>query len=79
MNAIQKTVRVRCSPGHAFRVFTRQIDMWWPPDHRTLSGSTIALEGRAGGRFYEQRRDGTVRELGHVLDWAPPERLSYAW
>ncbi|MGF1467353.1 MAG: SRPBCC domain-containing protein [Sandaracinaceae bacterium] len=75
---LRKTLRVRCGQERAFRVFTAQLDRWWPPDHRRLPGSRLELEGRVGGRFVERAGDREV-EHGRVLRWEPPTRLTYSW
>lgn len=76
---VEKTVRVRCSVPHAFRVFTERIDLWWPSGHRRDPGSVIFLEAGEGGRFGERLPGGEERVLGVVLEWDPPERLVYSW
>lgn len=61
-------------------MFTAQIDAWWPPSHRRGGASTtFALEAREGGRFYQRLADGVEVELGEVLRWEPPGRLTYTW
>ena len=72
---------VDCSAEHAFRVWTADIDRWWPADH-TVSGaddSTVVLEGRVGGRIYERTAAGDEHDWGQVTVWEPPGRLGYLW
>lgn len=75
---LRKTVRVRCSTAHAFDVFTRRIDAWWPRGHRRLDGEVV-LEPFVGGRVFERDRHGTEVELGRVLVHEQPDRLVYTW
>lgn len=78
---VQKSVIVRCSIEHAFRVFTERVDLWWPKGHRVLNkeGSEIVMEPVEGGRFYERSTDGSTYEFGQVLTWSPPLHLACAW
>lgn len=76
---VQKSIVVRCSVAHAFRVFTDRIDLWWPPSHRKDPDSVFFLEAGEGGRFGERLPAGDERILGEVLLWEPPERLVYSW
>ena len=71
---------VRSTPDHAFATWTERIALWWPKDH-TLSGSpaSVVLEGRVGGRIYEQSLRGEVHEWGVVTAWQPPHLLAYRW
>jgi hypothetical protein len=72
---------VRCPVEHAFRVWTAEIDRWWPGDH-TVTGSrdvTVELQGAVGGRIFERTPDGTEHDWGEVTVWAPPTRLGYRW
>lgn len=70
--------RLACKPAHAFRVFTEMIDMWWPRGHRRRTDSEMTLEPGAGGRLVE-RADGKEQIVGELIDWRPPQRLSFDW
>lgn len=76
---LERRIEVRCSVEHAFEVFTRRIDMWWPPSHKRFADSRLVLEAREGGRFYERAASGSESELGEVLSWEPPLRVRYSW
>jgi uncharacterized protein YndB with AHSA1/START domain len=76
---LERRVHVRCRVEHAFHTFTDRIDAWWPPGHRRFERSTLHLEPRVGGRFVERAATGEEAELGRVLRWEPPHRLTYAW
>ena len=78
--SINKSIRVRCSSSHAFKVFTEKVDLWWPSGHRMgKAPAEMAMEGRVGGRFYTRGADGVERDMGQVLRWEPPERLTCSW
>ena len=78
---IRLTFEVRCPPDHAFAVWTRDIDRWWPADH-TVTGTNdllVVLEPRPGGRIYERTPHGIEHDWGEVTRWEPPRRLGYLW
>jgi uncharacterized protein YndB with AHSA1/START domain len=72
---------VACSVDHAFRVWTSEIDRWWPSDH-TVSGQAdlkIVWESGVGGRIYERTSEGVEHDWGEVTVWNPPSQLVYLW
>jgi uncharacterized protein YndB with AHSA1/START domain len=79
--AVRKEIVVEASREHAFRVFTDQIDRWWPRAHHI--GKTdmqkAVLETREGGRWYEIGVDGSECNWGKVLVWSPFDKLILAW
>lgn len=78
---IELELIVSCDPAWAFRVFAEKTGLWWPASH-TVSGDAglqVVFEPRAGGRIYEQTRDGTEHDWGEVVVWEPPHRLVYLW
>jgi hypothetical protein len=78
---LQMSFNVGCSVEHAFRLWTSQIDMWWPSDH-TVSGQAdleIVLESGVGGRIYERTSEGIEHDWGEVTVWNPPGQLVYLW
>lgn len=80
-DAIRKTIVVRCSMSTAFRIWTEQIDLWWPKGH-SRSGdprTTVLLEQYVGGRLYERTPNGVEYVWGVVLVWEPPQRFAYHW
>lgn len=79
---VRASVIVRRSVDEAFRLFTEQIDTWWPlATHSVGRGRAVAcrVEGRVGGRLYETLDDGSEAEWGEVLTWEPPRRLVFTW
>ena len=40
---------------------------------------SIVVEGRVGGRIYEQWRNGESASWGEVTVWDPPRRLALSW
>lgn len=80
MEPITIELEVACPPAHAFAVWTDRTGLWWPDSH-TVSGDPahIVFEPLAGGRIYEQARDGSQHDWGEVVTWEPPHRLVYRW
>ena len=78
---VRKTVTVKASAEHAFKVFTEGMDTWWPRSHHIGKSpmKKVIVEGRAGGRCYSQQEDGTDCDWASVLAWEPPHRFVMAW
>jgi uncharacterized protein YndB with AHSA1/START domain len=78
---IRKQIVVEAPQERAFRVFTDNIDAWWPREHHIGQAALkeAVLEPRANGRWYEKGEDGSECEWGKVLVWEPPRRLVLAW
>ena len=81
MDPVRKTITVKATPEHAFRVFTEGVDSWWPREHHigTAQMKRNIIEGRPGGRCYSEQSDGTEAPWGSVLVWDPPKRVVLAW
>ncbi|HEY5330991.1 MAG TPA: SRPBCC family protein [Acidobacteriaceae bacterium] len=78
---VQRSINVRASVDVAFRVFTEEMDSWWPRTHH-IGGSPMSkqvVEGRVGGRLYSEHENGDEVEWGDVLAWEPPRRFVFAW
>jgi uncharacterized protein YndB with AHSA1/START domain len=78
---VRKSVTVKTTAEHAFRVFTEEFDSWWPRTHHIGKSpmKKAIIDGRAGGRCYSEQADGTECDWGKVLVWEPPRRLVWAW
>lgn len=79
---IRKSIVVRRDRDAVFDTFVRTLDRWWPLRPFSMGEDKVAavtFERRVGGRVYETWQDGTEREWGVVLDWAPPERFVMTW
>jgi len=89
IDPIRRTVTVRCDPATAFRVFTHEMDTWWPlhihsrasqeREADNVKAERIVVQERAGGRIYEVMSDGIEADWGTILVWEPPDRLVIAW
>jgi uncharacterized protein YndB with AHSA1/START domain len=79
--SVRRSVRVRASVERAFRVYTAELDSWWPKTHHIGSSpmTRAIMEGRVGGRCYSEQADGTECPWGQVLVWEPPLRFVMAW
>jgi hypothetical protein len=78
---VRKSITVKASADHAFRVFTEGIDTWWPRGHHIGKSpmKKAIMEAREGGRCYTEQVDGTDCDWGRVLVWEPPRRFVMAW
>lgn len=78
---IHLAFEVACPVHHAFDVWTRRIDAWWPADHTVTAAAdlTVVLEGRPGGRIFERTAAGIEHDWGEVTVWEPPSRFGYLW
>lgn len=79
--SVTKTIIVNVPVAHAFDVFTRRIDLWWPRTHHIGKAEMkeAVLEARAGGRWFERGVDGTECPWGVVLAWSPPTHVALSW
>ena len=81
MVSIKKELIVEASQATAFKVFTEQMDLWWPASHHIGKTPVIrtVLEPYVKGRWYTQHEDGSENNVGHVLNWDPYELLILIW
>ena len=81
MEPVRKSIRVRANAARAFRVFTEELDSWWPRTHHIGKSPMTrgVMEGRKGGRCYSEQADGTECDWGRITEWEPPRRFVMAW
>jgi uncharacterized protein YndB with AHSA1/START domain len=78
---VRKSIRVRADAARAFRIFTEEMDSWWPRTHHIGSSpmKRVVVEGRPMGAIYTEQEDGTNCPWGSVLTWEPPHLFVMAW
>jgi uncharacterized protein YndB with AHSA1/START domain len=78
---VRKSILVNAAQAHAFDVFAKRFDAWWPREHHIGKPAMkeAVIEPRAGGRWYEKGEDGSECDWGRVLAWEPPNRLVLSW
>ncbi len=78
---VRKSVTVAADPARAFKVFTADIGLWWPPTHTigATPATSSVIEPGVGGRCYGIGEDGAQAHWGDVLVWSPPDRVVLAW
>ncbi len=66
---VRKSIQVRAGVARTFRVFTEEMDSWWPRTHHIGSSpmKRVVVEGREGGSIYTEQEDGTDCPWGSVL------------
>jgi uncharacterized protein YndB with AHSA1/START domain len=82
VEAVRKSLVVKCSPVRAFEVFTREIGSWWPLSQYSIGQDKITevvFEEKVGGRIFERHGDGGEGEWGRVLAWDPPNWFAMSW
>ena len=78
---VRKSVTVRAEQADAFRIFTTEMDSWWPRSHHIGKSpmKRVIIEPKTGGRCYTEQDDNTECDWGSVLAWEPPRRFVMAW
>lgn len=75
-------VDVPLAQDAAFDLFTRGFSRWWPGEF-TWSGedllADIGMEPRKDGLLVERGPYGFRADLGRILTWSPPTRLTFLW
>ena len=82
IEAVRKTITVDCAVEEAFRVFTTDVQSWWPTDSHSIHGGDvreIVFEEQEGGEVYEVSNAGEKGHWATVVAWEPPGRLVLAW
>ena len=78
---VRKSILVNTTQAHAFDVFAKRFDAWWPRDHHIGKSpmKEAVIEPCEGGRWFEKGEDSSECEWGRVLAWEPPNRLVLSW
>ena len=77
--AVRKSVLVDADPETAFRVFTDQIQSWWPLEKHGIFGEDAEALAFEDEKIVERAKDGREAVWGNVLAWEPPTRLRMTW
>lgn len=80
-SVVVKSIIIERRVEDAFRLWTEQINDWWPRSHSISKDpqTRIILEGKVGGRFFERTAQGIEHDWGSVIAWQPPAILAYMW
>lgn len=85
MEPVRRQVHVQLDPEASFRLFTADMDSWWPHGGQhtraddEVSRIKIVFEPFVGGRVFEVLSDGTEGYWGTVTAWAPGDRVTIDW
>jgi uncharacterized protein YndB with AHSA1/START domain len=77
--AVRKSVLVGANPETAFRVFTEQIESWWPLRTHGVFGDDAEKLSFEESKLVERAKDGREAVWGEVLAWEPPARVQFSW
>jgi hypothetical protein len=75
---------VTAAPDEAFRVFTQELETWWPLErHSRAEGGRktekVVVEPHADGRIFEVFDDGSEGYWGTVRVYEPASRFVIGW
>lgn len=78
-DTVQRTIALKCSKPHAFRVFTEMTDLWWPKTHRRDQQSKLTMTPEIGGALVERSQSGDEWTIGNIVEIKPPDLLTFDW
>jgi uncharacterized protein YciI len=75
---IRRRIVVATDPSNAFRVFTDEIDQWWPTELRVneTEGTTVAF---CDGQLLETAASGAQAVWGSVVEWQQGSSFTITW
>lgn len=79
---IRRSLSVSWTPEEAFERFTARFGAWWPVKTHSIGEGRVArvvFEARAGGRIYEEHRDGRRFQWGEVRALEPERSVRFTW
>ena len=81
VESIFRQVIVEASQERCFRVFTEQLDAWWPRSHHIGKSplKKTEFETRLGGLWVSTSEDGSRDTIGRIVAWEPPARFVVTW
>ncbi|MEO7965174.1 MAG: SRPBCC family protein [Gemmatimonadaceae bacterium] len=79
--AVKREMLVNASRAHAFKVFTDDINRWWPREHHIGKSplKRAVIEPQVSGRWYSICEDDSEIDVGRVQTWDPPNRVVMTW
>lgn len=80
-SVVAKSVIIERPIEDAFRIWTEEINRWWPRSHSLSRDpqTQVIIECSVGGRFYERTSEGIEHDWGKVFIWEPPTHFAYLW
>lgn len=82
LEPVKLSIKLACSPEHAFDTYTTHMGAWWPLDTHAVETDktdTCTFEARKGGRIYEITSEGKEHLWGTVLECTRPGSLAHTW
>jgi uncharacterized protein YndB with AHSA1/START domain len=79
--SVNTSVVVEAPLDHTFKVFTEEMNSWWPAEHHILESelAEMVFEPRVGGHVYDRGVDGSECRWARVLAYEPPTRVVFSW
>ena len=72
-------IPIEATPAKVWTTLTKDIGKWWPKHF--FSGEeakTFVVEGKLGGRAYEDWGDGAGAVWGTIIVWNPGQKMTWA-
>ena len=81
MTSVERALDLPVPPARAWQAWVRDIHHWWTKpyynDGKLVTG--LSFEQRLGGVFVENWGEEAGFLVGRIVEWLPPQRLSYTW
>ena len=78
---IKKSLTVPLGVKEAFKLFTTQIDTWWPKAKFSVKGaeSVVTFAEHKDGQIVETEPDGTTHVWGTIIAYDKDNYLAFSW
>ena len=78
---VEQSILIAAKRDRVWQGWVEEISAWWSKPYynepKIVTGLT--LEPRLGGLFIEEWGKDAGYLIGQVIEWLPPQRLSYTW
>lgn len=72
-------VPIEATPAKVWAALTKDVGKWWPKHfYTTENPKTYVVEGKLGGRVFEDWGDGAGAMWGTVVVWNPIQKMVWA-
>jgi uncharacterized protein YndB with AHSA1/START domain len=78
---VEQSILIAAKRERVWQGWVHEMSAWWSKpyyiDPEKVTG--LFMEPRLGGRLIEEWGGNAGYLIGHVIEWLPPQRLSYTW